>query len=469
MDARRKPADAGLDQHDDCFALFDAVFSALATELSWEDTPEAPVEETPDALRLALAADPVGVAPAPAVVTAPEAAVAPSGFITDEALDALDTLRPPGLDEAIQEARAPGFDRFDAAFDQIDASISASVTAVPARVSAAGRPTANADAHWFDDDVFERLDGAMRSVPARGTPLALAPAGGIAPATVREAQMLGSGGRLDRALAVLEGLWDVRERIDGDVTPALRQDAARRLDDARRLCTDLGLQTAGVRAAFAIAALEHAHQATLRTEIDELARHIRHDLRTWSIWPVSASRAWMLGLTCSPAVQAAFPSAQPDVTEAGLCLGLARHAAAVFHLVRAGQRGVRALAVAADAGAAQAAGHDRLDPLIAIIESRVGEVDAWPEGAVRTQALMFLRPGLDEARSLREWARRLSPEAGGALEERDVLAALQCTTRLLDHLAERVSERQDRTLGKRDFTRAARPARTGSTSGADAR
>jgi len=464
MDGRPKRAGAGADPHDDCFALFDAVFSALATELSWEDAP-APTEEDAQApLRLALALAPLRVAAPEAVAVTVEAAVtfetavaSPGSF--DDVRETLDSLRTvAGLDEAIQDGSAPSFDQFDAAFDQIDRSISA--TTIPVRDSATGRATPNGDADWFDDAVVDRLDGVMLSAPARGTPLALVPAGGVEPAIASDAQMPGSGGRLDRALAVLEGLWEVREWAGAGMTPVLPWEAARRLDDARRLCVEFGLQTAGVRAAFAIAALERAEPSKLRAEIDELARHIRHDLRTWSIWPVSASRAWTLGLACSPAVQAAFPSAQPDVTEAGLCLGLARHAAAVFHLVRAGQRGVLALAAAADAGSAQAAGRGRLDPLITIIESRVRDVDAWQDGHARTQALAFFRPALDEARSLREWARRLAPGGDEALDERDALAVLQCTNRLLDHLADRVSERQDRTLGKRDFARAARPAQT---------
>lgn len=464
MDGRRKLAGAGAEPDDDCFALFDAVFSALATELSWEDAPAPPEGDAQDALRLALAPGALrAVAPEAVAVTFEavvtfEAAVASPGSLDDvrETLDSLRTAA--GLDEAMQDGSASSFDQFDAAFDQIDKSISA--TTIPARDAVAGRATPNGDADWFDDAVVDRLDGVMLSAPARGTPLALVPASGAEPARASDAEMPGSGGRLDRALAVLEGLWEVRERAGAGLTPVLPREAARRLEDARRLCVEFGLQTAGVRAAFAIAALERAEPAKLRAEIDELARHIRHDLRTWSIWPVSASRAWTLGLACSPAVQAAFPSAQPDVTEAGLCLGLARHAAAVFHLVRAGQRGVQALATAADAGSAQAAGHDRLDPLITIVESRLRDVEAWQEGHARTHALAFLRPALDDARSLREWARRLAPGGDEALDERDALAVLQCTNRLLDHLAARVSERQDRTLGKRDFARAARHAST---------
>ncbi|MFP5378350.1 MAG: hypothetical protein ACLGHP_01055, partial [Vicinamibacteria bacterium] len=88
------------------------------------------------------------------------------------------------------------------------------------------------------------------------------------------------------------------------------------------------------------------------------------------------------------------------------------------------------------------------------------DVEAWPVGAARSHALAFFGEGLDDARALREWARLLDPDIAAPVEERDVLSALATVTRLLTRLAGHIDEGHDRTLGKRDFAKAAPVSRS---------
>jgi hypothetical protein len=129
----------------------------------------------------------------------------------------------------------------------------------------------------------------------------------------------------------------------------------------------------------------------------------------------------------------------------------------VFHLLRAGRRAVRALAGAADAAALKACGRDDFDALIEIVAARLREIEGWPEGHARTQGLAFFRGPLDDARSLREWERRMAADSSEPVDERDALEVLRGTKRLLAGLAGRLIEGQDHTLGKRDFSKGARP------------
>lgn len=480
MSGSRKPIDVRLDGSDDCFALFDAVFSALSTELQWEevaDDPSAVPDEGTRAsgteeVRLTLALDPADVAapgsasPGARPLTAPPEEPAAERDLSSRDLAALDILDArvngagPARDRAATSAVPLEPDApLDAALDVLDASIRGGDWPITgAHGVEASRSESDGD--WFDH-VVDRLDGAMRT-PAAVAPVARggegAPAVQVTPFHAPRPQPSSGGRRLDRALAVLEALSDLRVRLGAPLTPALRAETTRVLAETAALCAEMGLATAAVRAEFATAALGRDGQAGPAHEVDELIRHLRHDLATWSIWPVSSSRAWTLALRLPPEVETAFPSARGDIAEAGVCLGLSRHGAALFHLTRAGRRGVRALAMAADAAEAPAARRAGDDRLVAIVEARVRDVEAWPAGAARTHALAFFGEGLDDARALGEWARRLDPDAAPPVEERDVLSALATVTRLLTRLAGRVDDRHDRTLGKRDFAKAA-PAR----------
>jgi hypothetical protein len=220
-----------------------------------------------------------------------------------------------------------------------------------------------------------------------------------------------------------------------------------------------------VRADFALAALDNETLDTLGAEVTELVRHIRHDLQSCSIWPIARNRVWSFSLALNEKAAAAFPSAGSDIAEGGRCFGFGRYSAAVFHMLRAADPGVRALARAANATAAAA--HDGADwaPLLTLVDARVSVISTWPVGPARAAALEFFQGALSEARGLHDAARKLAnASATATLEEHQALHVCHTTKDLLVRLSERVTESHRRTLGKRDFVRQALRLRSSSAS-----
>jgi hypothetical protein len=357
------------------------------------------------------------------------------------------------------------FVQFDAAFESLAAQLADPQNPSPADLEQAF--------NLLDDRLATctAAEAALKLVPSSraperpdgaGTDVQLASHASIA-ATLRPLQpAIRSGGTagglnpLGNLLAVLENLTIVQRRLAKDTVlpgdPASREAMAGVFADARQLCVDFELQTARVRTDFAIAALEDGHVDRLRTEIEELFRHIRHDVQFCSIWPVATARAWSFEHSFGGRVNEAFPSAKSDISEGGVCLGLGRHSACVFHMTRAAERGVRALARAANAHAASRT-DDEWSGWLAIIEARVSDLERWPAGHAQAKAQAFFEGALADARVLHEATRRLGSRAvARPFDEHEATAICNRTKELLVRLSQYVGEEQHKTLTRRDFS-----------------
>jgi hypothetical protein len=221
---------------EDCFAEFDKVFDSLAGELDWQDARPAARVNSIEAID--AAAPPTAhialVPPKPAPV--PPAAPAP-------------------------EPKADVLEQYESAFSALDDKLAesdgANVTALTERPA-------------------RRLPSDRRAANDRAVSKS-APAGLLKPKRVRRVHRT-----FDDVFDVLESISIVRRR--GRLSDE-RHLVASLLGEARQLCADLDLQTARVRVEFAVLTLENDHFDKLASEIDELARHIRHDLRFCSIAP----------------------------------------------------------------------------------------------------------------------------------------------------------------------------------------
>jgi hypothetical protein len=277
------------------------------------------------------------------------------------------------------------------------------------------------------------------------------------------------GTPLERLFGTLQNLSLIQDGINARGTRGAerftRDTVAQVFADVRELCREFDLQTARVRADFALAALDNETLDTLGAEVTELVRHIRHDLQSCSIWPIARNRVWSFSLALNEKAAAAFPSAGSDMAEGGRCFGFGRYSAAVFHMLRAADPGVRALARAANA--TTAAAHDGADwaPLLTLIDARVSVISTWPAGTAKVAALEFFQGALGEARGLHDAARKLAnPSATATLEEHQALHVCHTTKDLLVRLSERMTESHQRTLGKRDFLGQPLQRRPGSAS-----
>jgi hypothetical protein len=221
---------------EDCFAEFDKVFDSLAVQLEWQEAETAARVDSIEHVEPAAAptAQIALVAPKPLPVPAAVAAVEPAGDVLE------------------QYERA-----FSVLDDKLAESDGLEVTAL------AERPA--------------RRRREPRAMVAPMQPTRAAVANVVKPKRQRRANR-----SFDDVFGVLENISIVRRR--GRLSEE-RHLIARLLADTRQLCADLELHSARVRVEFAVLTLENNHFDKLGSEIDELARHIRHDLRFCSIAP----------------------------------------------------------------------------------------------------------------------------------------------------------------------------------------
>jgi hypothetical protein len=398
---------------EDCFAKFDEAFASLEAEL---DVVPARTERW------------LPQNPPPVSTFAPPAL----HLVTTTAGDL----------KLARQSEPPLLEEYEEAFSALDATLARHGTTPDKNPPAEARTTT-----------------AQRTAAATS----VAPIAVAAPATSERAlwrDRVDGGTPLERLFGTLQNLSLIQDSINNrgarGAERFTRDSVAQVFADVRELCSEFDLQTARVRADFALAALENDALDTLGGEVTELVRHIRHDLQSCSIWPIARNRVWSFSLALNDKAAAAFPSAGNDIAEGGRCFGFARYSAAVFHMLRAADPGVRALARAANATAAAAHEGGDWAPLLALVDARVSVISTWPAGTAKAAALEFFQSALSEARGLHDASRKLAnPSAAATLEEHQALHVCHATKDLLVRLSERLTESHRRTLGKRDFLRPA--------------
>jgi hypothetical protein len=146
----------------------------------------------------------------------------------------------------------------------------------------------------------------------------------------------------------------------------------------------------------------------------------------------------------------AFPSAHAEMAEGGRCFRVGRHTGCVFHMVRAAEYGLSALAHAIDARRAiESAGADWMD-VIAQLEVRIAAVEGWRAEPERLTALRFFREALCDVRFLHAAAHKLAHNRS-FFDAPQAATICQTTREFITRLSARVSESQKRTLSRMDF------------------
>jgi hypothetical protein len=237
---------------EDCSEQFDKVFDSLATELDWEErAPGAVRVESVEKVERLETTEPVE-APAPT----PQISLVQS----TPAVPSVPFAAPPA-----PESAADVLEQYERAFSVLDDKL------------------AESDGGEVSNKLAERPK--RRVVSDRHA--ALAPVQPAQPTLVKPKRPRRANRTFDDVFGVLENLTLVRRR--GRLSEE-RHYLGELLAETRRLCADLDLQSARVRVEFAVLTLENDHFDKLGSEIDELARHIRHDLRFCSIAPGKKGR-----------------------------------------------------------------------------------------------------------------------------------------------------------------------------------
>jgi hypothetical protein len=398
---------------DDCFAKFDAAFESLAAEL---EATTGNTSRTTGSTTLRIVPPPDGEGRAPRIA---------AGY-------------------------GQPMDEYVAAFDLLDAQLAAS-TERPGDEAATTIAPAAADAA-----------AAVRPSPPASDAAPLAPLAPVVPAApASPGQEIGfwrkgpdGGTPLARLMGTLQNLSLLQRRLNERSTRSADRitldDVAGVFNEVRALCVEFDLQTARVRADFAIAALESDQLDALSNEISELVRHVRHDLQSCSIVPIPRDRVWSFSVVLDERTAASFPAAQAELAEGALCYGFGRYTACAFHLLRAAEPAMRVLGQAADRRRKGRDGHDapRGGALVGMLESRLADTERSLHAESSTQGLEFLQAVLGDVRRLQEAESRLT---SGTIDEREALALYHATRDLLARVAAPVTRLESRAVLKRHF------------------
>jgi hypothetical protein len=108
-----------------------------------------------------------------------------------------------------------------------------------------------------------------------------------------------------------------------------------------------------------------------------------------------------------------FPNAVPDIIEAGNCLAVELHTAAVFHLMRVSEYGLRSLAKAAgaelkDKGEHQPIEYAEQNKIIDAIKKKLSEAHPFPHGPKRSEQLVFYSEAAERFLYLKELRNEVS-------------------------------------------------------------
>jgi len=106
-----------------------------------------------------------------------------------------------------------------------------------------------------------------------------------------------------------------------------------------------------------------------------------------------------------------FPSARYDIKEAGNAFAFELNTACVFHLMRASEYGLRALADDRQVQLTTKGGNPfpldfgTWEDVLRELGRKLDDVTAWerPLGKIRTQAIEFYTNAIEEARAIKEW------------------------------------------------------------------
>jgi hypothetical protein len=148
------------------------------------------------------------------------------------------------------------------------------------------------------------------------------------------------------------------------------------------------------------------------------------------------------------AVHDSFNSAVPDIKEAGNCLATECNTAAVFHLMRASEVALRAMAKDRDVVFAnKPIDQQEWGTILSALEGKLkamreDDQKNWPESSIKDTQVRFYSEIIQELRGFNEaWRRHLSHARDDAFYDRDYAKSVLTHVRsFMQKIAERISE-----------------------------
>lgn len=228
---------------------------------------------------------------------------------------------------------------------------------------------------------------------------------------------------------------------------------------AEKVCWDSGLTNAATRISEMHGGIaQHATSpdiSMLLSETNHIVAEILRDLRSRQFIAIDAERNYFVDrddLLGRP-VADAFPSAVPDIREAGNCLAADCNTAAVFHLMRAVEWGLRALA--ADLGLKQVKhkikksgrvlytpiAYSEWERILDDLQERVdAKIATLKRGTKKQELQQFYYPALRDIRGIRDAWRNHVMHTRDEYNAEDADAVFTHVKRLMNALAGRIAE-----------------------------
>jgi hypothetical protein len=221
----------------------------------------------------------------------------------------------------------------------------------------------------------------------------------------------------------------------------------KKLEQAQVLCTSLGLQVTADIARKSRLALTHPSSSygKAQEEFDHLTRCFATEIRPMWLLHLSPDEAQYFYHDAAPfgqLVAASFPEeVQYDIGEACKCLGLGRDTAAVFHLMRIAEHGLRLLALKAGVRVKKA-------PLLwaewrelieAIRTKKVAQIVQKRRGKIKEEELEFYRGILGEFEAFKDAYRNQVSHSRKRYEFHEAASVMGHVREFMSRLARKVS------------------------------
>jgi hypothetical protein len=192
------------------------------------------------------------------------------------------------------------------------------------------------------------------------------------------------------------------------------------------------------------------------SRLDQLDENFLKDTRLRMCWILTEEEERVYHLTFGDDVEKAFPSAMKEAREANTCYALGRHTACVFHMMRAAEHGLRALAGPMGTTTPNVPlEHLQWQQILEQVEmkKKALQIERWSQPA-KTRALQFFSITLADFYAFKDAIRNITmhTKAGGTYNAQEAAGVRARVEECFKRLAPRVDEAGTKTLTEADFT-----------------
>lgn len=244
----------------------------------------------------------------------------------------------------------------------------------------------------------------------------------------------------------------IRERGEGDtaISPDRFQNVIARLNELKEFCGTSNLPDSTWKTDLSLIALgtdpAQINASLVEAEIRNVIESVETECGKSRFLQVRADRAVYLDNPVPGGQQVvdALPSAATDLREAGNCLAVECHIAAVYHSMCAVEIALRALAW--DRRLVFPKGPIELrqwGEILGELRKSVGQINNWPKTLIREAALYFYNKALIQCDEFNDaYRRHIAHSRAHHYSREEALAVLQRVTAFMEHLSTKISEKK---------------------------